>query len=92
MEGNFRIAVIRFPRLVAVLLLVVWLGACASRRPKPVDPTLSKAEEQQRKALQQCRRYRGKSSAAESTLLGHQEAPAGDCGGALCARDATAAP
>lgn len=59
MEGNFRIAVIRFPRLVAVLLLVVWLGACASRRPKPVDPTLSKAEEQQRKALQQCRRYRG---------------------------------
>jgi len=58
MDGNSRITVIRFPRLLAVLLLVVWLGACSSRGRKPVDPTLSKAEEQQRKALQQCRRYR----------------------------------
>ena len=58
MDGNSWITVIRFPRLLAALMLVLWLGACSSRRPKPVDPTLSKAEELQRKALQQCRRYR----------------------------------
>jgi hypothetical protein len=59
MGGNFRIAVIRFPRLLAALLLVAWLAACSSRQPKPVDPNLTKAEELKRKALQQCRRYRG---------------------------------